>query len=105
MTPIRKQIADILRHVDDPELGINIVDLGLVYGLRFADGDLTITMTMTTAACPLRDYIKKKIRHVTDQVDGIERVHIDVIWHPPWSPEMMEPAIRKQGFRPPPRYS
>lgn len=60
MKPIRKQIADILRHVDDPELGINTVDLGLIYDLSFDDGDLTIELTMTTPACPLSDYIKKK---------------------------------------------
>jgi len=105
MTPIRKQIADILRHVDDPELGINIVDLGLIYGLRFEEGDLTIKLTMTTPACPLSDYIKRNIRHVTDQVEGIERVHIDVVWHPSWSPEMMDPTVRREQFRPPPQYA
>lgn len=105
MTPVRKQIADCLRHVDDPELGINIVDLGLVYDLRFDDGDLTITLTMTTPACPLSDYIKRKIRHVMKQVGGVERVHVDIVWHPPWSPEMMDPDVRRRGFRRPPQYA
>ncbi len=106
MKPIRKQIADVLRHVDDPELGINIVDLGLIYDLRFDDGDLTIELTMTTPACPLSDYIKKNIRHITDQAKGIERVHIDIVWQPPWSPEMMDSEVRSQGFRrPPPQYA
>lgn len=105
MKPARKQIADILRHVDDPELGINIVDLGLIYDLRFADGDLTITLTMTTPACPLSDYIKRNICHVTEQVDGIERVHIDLVLHPRWSPEMMDPEVRRRGFLRPPQYA
>lgn len=105
MRPIRKQIADCLRHVDDPELGINIVDLGLVYDLQYEEGDLTIKLTMTTPACPLSDYIKKNIRHVMGQVDGIDRVHIDIVWHPPWSPEMMDPEVRCQGFRRSPQYA
>jgi len=103
MTPIRKQIADVLRHVDDPELGINIVDLGLIYDLRFDDGDLAIELTMTTPACPLSDYIKKNIRHIADRAKGIERVHIDIVWTPPWSPEMMDPEVRRQGVRRPPQ--
>ena len=106
MKPVRKQIADILRHVDDPELGINIVDLGLIYGLRFEDGDLTIKLTMTTPACPLSDYIKRNIRHVIDRVKQIESVHIDIVWDPPWSPQMMDPDVRRKGqFRPPPQYA
>jgi len=103
--PIRKQIADILRHVDDPELGINIVDLGLVYDLRFDDGDLTIKLTMTTPACPLSDYIKRNIHHVTGQVKQIDRAHIDIVWNPSWSPEMMDPDVRSRGFRQPPQYA
>jgi len=103
--PIRKQIADILRHVDDPELGINIVDLGLVYDLHFDDGDLTVKLTMTTPACPLSDYIKRNIRHVIDQVKQIDRAHIDIVWEPSWSPEMMDPDVRRRGFRQPPQYA
>lgn len=105
MKPVRKQIADCLRHVDDPELGINIVDLGLVYDLRFDDGDLTIKLTMTTPACPLSSYIKKDLRRVMDQVGGIERVHIDIVWQPPWTPQMMDPEVRQRGFRRPPQYA
>jgi len=99
--PIHKQIADILRHVDDPELGINIVDLGLIYGLQFDDGDLTIKLTMTTPACPLSDYIKRNIRHVIDQVKQIDRVHVDIVWEPSWSPQMMDPDVQRRGFRQP----
>lgn len=94
MKPVRKQIADILRHVDDLELGINIVDLGLIY-------DLGVELTMTTPACPLSDYIKKNIRPVTGQVEHLERVQIEVVWQPPWSPKMMDPAVQQKQFRRP----
>lgn len=101
MRPVRKQIADVLRHVDDPELGINIVDLGLIYDLQFDDGDLAVKLTMTTPACPLSDYIKRSIRSVTNQAKGIERVQIEIVWDPPWSPDMMEPDVRSKQFRRP----
>lgn len=101
MRPIRKQIADCLRHVDDPELGVNIVDLGLLYDLRFKEGDLTIKMTMTTPACPLGAHIKQRIRQLMGRVNGVDRVHIDTVWHPSWSPEMMAPSVRQEGLRPP----
>lgn len=103
--PIRKQLADILRHVDDPELGINIVDLGLIYDLQFDDGDLTIKLTMTTPACPLSDYIKRHIHNVTGKVKGLQRVQIEIVWDPPWSPEMMHPDVRGRGFQQPPQYA
>ena len=108
MPPVRKQIADILRHVDDPELGINIVDLGLVYDLEFEGGTLAIQLTMTTPACPLGDHIKRAIRHVTGQVEQIDRTQIEVVWDPPWSPEMMAPEVWEERFqRPsyPPQYT
>jgi metal-sulfur cluster biosynthetic enzyme len=105
MKPVRKQIADILRRVDDPELGINIVDLGLVYDLRFTDGHLAIELTMTTPACPLSDYIKRAIRQIVDRVEQIDRVQIDIVWDPSWSPEMMAPSVRRQQFHPPSQYA
>lgn len=104
MKPVRKQLADCLRHVDDPELGVNIVDLGLVYDLQFDDGTLTIELTMTTPACPLGDHIEANIRRVMDQVGGVDRVQIDLVWDPPWSPEMMDPEVRQRMLRPP-RYA
>jgi metal-sulfur cluster biosynthetic enzyme len=101
MKPIRKQIADCLRHVEDPELSINIVDLGLVYGLRFEKGALTITLTMTTPACPLSDALRRQIRCVMDRVDGIETVSIETVWEPAWSPAMMAPEVRADRFQRP----
>lgn len=106
MKPVRKQIADCLRHVDDPELGINIVDLGLIYDLQFEGGDLAIELTMTTPACPLSDYIKNNIQQVMSRVEGVDRLRIDVVWEPAWSPEMMDSEVRRRGFRrPPPQYT
>jgi len=105
MRPIRKQLADCLRHVEDPELGINIVDLGLIYDLQFDEGNVSIALTMTTPACPLSSHIKQQIRRVMDQVGGVEHVDIEVVWTPAWSPEMMAPERRRQSMKPPPQYT
>jgi metal-sulfur cluster biosynthetic enzyme len=100
MTPVRKQIANILRRVDDPELGINIVDLGLVYDLRFDEGRVDIDLTMTTPACPLSDHIVRQVETLMDRVGGIETVDVDIVWEPAWSPAMMHPSVRGQHHQP-----
>lgn len=101
MATLHAQIADLLRRVNDPELGINIVDLGLIYGLDYDDGDVTVTMSMTTPACPLNHHIKKSMREVLTPIGGIDRVHVDIVWNPAWSPAMMHPDVRPNRFRAP----
>jgi len=86
-----------LRDVIDPELGINIVDLGLVYGIAIECGSVHVTMTMTTPACPLREYIQTLVESaIAERVAGVERVEVDIVSEPPWSEEMMSDAARRQ---------
>ena len=90
-------IREALRHVVDPEVGVNIVDLGLVYRIEVDGARARIAMTMTSPACPLADYLKDLItsairQHVPDVVD----VDITLEWEPPWRPEMMSDAARRQ---------
>ena len=90
-------VRAVLREVIDPELGINIVDLGLVYGIEVDGADVRITMTMTTPACPLRDYIQDLVESaVTSQLPGVQRVEVEIVLEPPWSEEMMTDAARRQ---------
>jgi metal-sulfur cluster biosynthetic enzyme len=90
-------IRDALCEVIDPELGVNIVDLGLVYGIR-VDGDAaSITMTMTSPACPLRDYLQDLVESaVAAHVPGARTVVVEIVTDPPWSEEMMSDAARRQ---------
>lgn len=90
-------VREALRQVIDPELGINIVDLGLVYGIGI-DGTLVrISMTMTTPACPLGGYLKDLVFSTLKQsVADVEDVEIDLVWQPPWSPEMMSAEAYRQ---------
>ena len=90
-------VREALREVIDPELGINIVDLGLVYGITIDDARVRLEMTMTTPACPLLDYLKQLVLSaVTSRIPEVEEIDIDVVWEPPWNPDMMSDQARTQ---------
>jgi metal-sulfur cluster biosynthetic enzyme len=86
-----------LRDVVDPELGVNIVDLGLVYGLAVQDGAVQVVMTMTSPACPLGTFLADLIdTTVRARVPEARSVEIALVWDPPWGPEMMSDEARRQ---------
>ena len=95
LTPEQEDVLEALRDVVDPELGINVVDLGLVYGLDIdADRVATIDMTLTSAACPLTDVIEDQAR---DALDGlVTDFRINWVWMPPWGPESITDDGREQ---------
>jgi len=95
LTPEQEDVLEALRDVVDPELGINVVDLGLVYGVDVtADRVATIDMTLTSAACPLTDVIEDQAR---DALDGVVTdFRINWVWMPPWGPENITEDGREQ---------
>lgn len=94
----RKDVARVLKYVIDPEVGINIVDLGLVYDLQLEDERASLTLTMTTPACPMSRYIMQQSEMVLSRIRGIFDVDVDLVWNPPWSPAMIEPEVRERVF-------
>lgn len=90
----RLAVADALRTVIDPEVGINIVDLGLVYDVRVEAGRVEIDLTMTTPACPLSSYIIREIERALQPLPGVESAGVELVWSPRWSPAMMDEAVR-----------
>jgi metal-sulfur cluster biosynthetic enzyme len=95
ITPER--VREALRHVIDPELGINVVDLGLVYDVTLQDGDVSIAMTMTTPACPLGETLSEQAEAtIRRNVPGVKSVMVDLVWDPPWRPAMMSDAAKEQ---------
>ena len=95
------RVEEALREVVDPELDINIVDLGLIYDLSlYDDGSLLITMTLTTAACPLTDVLEEQIDDALKDI--VDSVRIEWVWSPPWSPERItdegRDMMRALGF-------
>ncbi|HLB63041.1 MAG TPA: metal-sulfur cluster assembly factor [Actinomycetota bacterium] len=87
--PNREQVLEALRNVYDPELGINIVDLGLVYDVEVRGGEVDITYTLTTMGCPIGPLIEQQMQQYLLLVQGVEQVHAEMVLRPPWSPEMM----------------
>ncbi len=93
-------VMEALGTVNDPELMLPLVDLGLIYGVDIQGNDVAVTMTLTTPACPMNQYIGAQVQEaLREQVDGIENVGVNIVWSPPWNPEMMsEDAKMELGF-------
>lgn len=94
--PVEESIRVALRKVIDPEVGMNVVDLGLIYGIEAAEKRVRVTMTMTTPACPMGSYLTERVREtvqlVLPQAGDIE---VDLVWDPPWGPHLMSDYARK----------
>ncbi|MEI6649890.1 MAG: metal-sulfur cluster assembly factor [Candidatus Moraniibacteriota bacterium] len=97
---IKEQTMGKLRAVLDPELGVSIVDLGLVYGIEITpEGSATVSMTLTTIGCPLFPVIQKDIEDRLLELPDIEDVNIDLTFDPPWSPDRMTEETKiRLGF-------
>ena len=88
-------VEECLRDVIDPELGINVVDLGLLYGVEIgSSNETTLDMTLTSAACPLTDVIEEQARQVLDHLS--DDVRVQWVWLPPWGPDKITPEGREQ---------
>jgi len=85
----RREVAKRLRLVIDPELGMNIIDLGLVYDIQVEGAEVKIAMTMTTPACPMQQYIHQSADHVLRRIPQVEEVTLKTVWQPTWSPHMV----------------
>src|SRR5437899_1196244 len=93
------RVLEALKNVLDPELGINIVDLGLVYDVAIEEDAVHITYTLTTMGCPIGPLIEEQMARMLADVPGIERVDAEMVLRPPWSPEMMsEEAKAALGY-------
>ncbi|MFI1459955.1 metal-sulfur cluster assembly factor [Nocardia carnea] len=93
------QLADLeeaMRDVVDPELGINVVDLGLVYGLRVEESTAVLDMTLTSAACPLTDVIEDQSRNALVRSGLVDDLKINWVWMPPWGPDKITEDGREQ---------
>jgi len=96
---LKEQVLEVLKEVHDPELGVNIVDLGLVYGGEIDGGTVHITYTLTTMGCPIGPRIEAEMKQFLSGVDGISEVNAEMVLRPAWTPEMMsDEAKAALGF-------
>lgn len=82
-------ILNALRQVIDPEIGCNIVDLGLIYGIAIADTKVSVQMTLTTPGCPMGESIAEGARWALLGMEGVTDATVQIVWEPPWNPSMM----------------
>jgi len=99
--PITEQdVLSALKSCYDPEIPVNIVDLGLIYNINFAPADdkqdVTVDMTLTAQGCPEHVNISAQVKSRIEQLPGIRNVAVNVVWNPPWTPERLSPDARKQ---------
>ena len=88
--PTQEELRAVLQEVEDPELRMSIVDLGLVYGYEIDDqGMVTVDMTLTSPACPVGPMLQGMIYHKLSQMEGVEDVEVNLVWNPPWDPRTM----------------
>ncbi|MGE0553236.1 MAG: metal-sulfur cluster assembly factor [Gemmatimonadales bacterium] len=88
-------VRKALRAVKDPELGLNIIDLGLVYEVEVSEAhDVVVKMTLTSPGCPAGPEIMEDARLVVQQMEGVNSATIELVWEPYWTPEKMDPRVR-----------
>ena len=85
-----------LESVYDPELGINLVDLGLVYRLEVKEGEVEVELTLTTPGCPMSDSLPEAVERALLMIPGVSKVTVDLVWVPPWEPEMMTDRAKRE---------
>lgn len=87
-------VHNALRRVKDPEAGLNIVDLGLVYDIEVENGKVDVKMTLTSPGCPAGGQILGESEQVIRDLDGVDDVQIELVWEPFWTPERIDPKVR-----------
>lgn len=95
MSDLEKKVVEVLKTVYDPEIPVDIFELGLVYETNVSDdGKVGIVMTLTSPACPVAESLPVEVEQKVAAIDGVSSVKVDVTWEPAWTPDMMTEAAR-----------
>jgi len=93
----RERIYEALRQCYDPEIPVNIVDLGLIYDVQHDDaGNVSVKMTLTTQGCPSALAIPEQVKERVAAIEEVRDIHVEIVWEPAWNPGMISPAGRQQ---------
>jgi len=93
---VEDKIREALKKAVDPELGVSIVDLGLIYDVHFENGEAEVEMTLTSPGCPLAPVIDKKVREAVFEVSEVKKLTVELVWDPPWSKELLSDELKAE---------
>ena len=98
--PLREAVIEVLRTIYDPEIPVDIWELGLVYAVETnAEGAVDIRMTLTSPACPVAESLPPEVERKASEIPGVKQARVEIVWDPPWDPSMMTDAARLElGF-------
>jgi metal-sulfur cluster biosynthetic enzyme len=91
-----EQVYDVLRNCYDPEIPVNLVDLGLIYDVKVDDDNVNVVMTLTARGCPAHSFISEQVRQEVAKIAGVKSANVQVVWDPPWTISRLSDAARKQ---------
>ncbi len=94
--PEKQKIEEIIKTVFDPEIPVNIYELGLIYDIAVSGNDVKILMTLTSPNCPAAQSLPAEVRQKIKALPGVEDIDVEIVWDPPWGPEMMSEAAKLQ---------
>lgn len=90
-----KKVMEVLGDIYDPEIPIDIVNLGLVYGVRIEGSAVNVDMTMTSPGCPAATQIVAEAKYLLEEIEGVSEVNVEIVWDPPWDPGKMSEAAKE----------
>lgn len=96
MSPTKEQVLEALKQVYDPEIPVDIVNLGLIYDVAVGDGLVRLKMTTTSPGCPVGEFLAQEVERAVRTLDGVDAVGVEFVWDPPWGPEMMSAEAKKK---------
>ncbi len=92
----KDEILEEMKQVSDPEIGMDVVSLGLVYDVQINGDQVYIKMTMTAPTCPVTPWILSEAQRVVENLQGVEAADVELVWEPPWNPSMMSDEAKEQ---------
>ncbi len=90
----KDQIISALQKVYDPEIPVNLVDLGLIYEVQIDEHSVVVKMTLTATGCPMHEVISKNVKDAVEALEGVTEAQVEVVWEPRWNPAMISPEGR-----------
>ena len=91
---LKEKVIEEIKKIYDPEIPVNIYELGLIYDIAVDKKNISVKMTLTTPNCPVAESLPKEVKDSIMQVEGIEKVDLDLVWDPPWNKDMMSEAAK-----------